>query len=97
MCASDEVMLLNEIADICWEIDQIEKKIDSAIQSMADIQREMLDGRFGAMGSGLSDQILMSLRQTIDNLEAAQKVLKAEHERLMQKGLEMNPLFLCTR
>lgn len=89
--------LLNELADICWKIDDLEKQITSAMESMGEVQKEMMNGRFGALECGLADQILSSLRRTIDNLSAAQGLLKIEHEELIAKGLELDPLFLCSR
>ena len=86
-----------ELADICWKIDDLEKQIKSAMESMGDIQKEMMSGMFGALECGLADQILSSLRRTIDNLSAAQNLLRIEHQELMAKGLEIDPLFLCSR
>lgn len=87
--------LMNELSDISWKMQEIDKQIRSAMDTLTDIVRNQMRGSLRSFD--ISEVLINDLHKTIDNLDSFRQALDDEYHELSTIAESVDPLFWCTR
>lgn len=87
--------LMNELSDISWKMQEIDKQITSAMDAITDTIRNQMRGSLGNFD--ISEIVIADLQKTITDLDKFRETLDNEYRELASIAEATDPLFWCTR
>ena len=89
--------LISELETLQYKIKEAEGQVKSAFDAMTEIQKSLLESGILSDRHATCEAVLNDLSKTITSLTKFQSELRADYLDLLNMGLTIDPLFLCTR